>query len=93
MPQKVAPSPHIEVDATDILYTPSQTAGVIGLANGTLANARVTGALDLPFIKLTPGKRGPVRYRKSDVEAWLAARTYKNTRQAIVAARNMEGVQ
>ena len=84
-------SNHYDASTPDVLYTPSQTAGVIGLANGTLANARVTGSLDLPFIKLTPGKRGPVRYRKSDVEAWLAARTYKNTQQAIVAARNVEG--
>jgi hypothetical protein len=92
MPQKVAQTPHTDGVTNDIMYTPSQLAMVSGLATGTLANARVTGSLGLPFIKLTPGKRGAVRYRKSDVDAWLAARTFKNTQQAIVAARGVEGV-
>lgn len=75
-----------------VYLTPAQAASIIQVATGTLANARVTGSLGLPFVKLTPGKRGSVRYRKSDVEAWLAARTFKNTQQAIVATRNVEGV-
>ncbi|WP_295991236.1 hypothetical protein [Rugamonas sp.] len=80
-----------EASVSDTLWKEDYTASFVQLARGTLANARVTGSLGLPFIKLTPGKRGAVRYRKSDVEAWLTARTYKNTQQAVVAARNVEG--
>lgn len=92
MQNKYPPSIKIDASAFDVLLTEAQTANMTTLASGTLANARVTGSLGLPFIKLTPGKRGPVRYRKSDVEAWLAARTHKNTMQALVFARNVEGV-
>jgi hypothetical protein len=78
--------------AVQVYLTPVQAASIIQVAPGTLANARVTGSLGLPFVKLTPGKRGAVRYRKSDVEAWMAARTYKNTQQAVVAVRKVEAV-
>ena len=40
-----------------------------------------------PFIKLGPGSRAAVRYRRSDVIAWLAQRTFTSTSQQTVAAR------
>lgn len=75
-----------DVTSSGPLWTEKQVANEIGLAAGTLANARVSGVLGLPFVKLTPGKRGAVRYRKSDVEAWLAERTFNNTQQAFAGA-------
>lgn len=29
----------------------------------------------IPFVKLTPGRNGPIRFRPDDLEAWLADRT------------------
>ena len=70
------------------LLTEAQTAAIMHVAQGTLRNARATGSLDLPFIKLTPTKRGKVRYRQSDVVAWIEARTHRNTQEAVVAVEH-----
>lgn len=68
---------------TDVdLLTEEQAANAMQMHKGTLRNARCTGTLGLPFIKLTPTKRGKVRYRESDIIAWLEARTHLNTNQA-----------
>lgn len=64
-----------------ILLTETQAAEVLQLAKGTLRNARVTGSLNIPFLKLSPNKRGKVRYSLSALTEWAAARTQTNTRQ------------
>lgn len=51
------------------LLTPEDTAKFLGLRPHTLATWRCTGRYDLPFIKM--GRA--IRYRRADVEAWLAA--------------------
>ena len=51
--------------------TAKAAAAMLGLSPGTLANWRVQGK-GPAHIKLSPGKRGAVRYMRSDIEAWLA---------------------
>jgi predicted site-specific integrase-resolvase len=46
-------------------------AALLTVAPGTLGVWRSTGRYNLPFLKV--GRA--VRYRRSDLEAWLAART------------------
>jgi hypothetical protein len=50
--------------------TPAEAAVLTKLSVGTLANHRYRG-IGMPFSKLTPG--GRIRYRRSDVERWLAS--------------------
>lgn len=47
-------------------------ARILNVTVGTLAVWRSTGRYKLPFIKI--GHK--VRYRRSDMEAWLASRTH-----------------
>lgn len=49
-------------------------ADFLGVATGTLSVWRSTGRYNLPFIKV--GRK--VRYRKSDLLAWLERRTREN---------------
>lgn len=49
-------------------------AEILEVTPGTLAVWRCTGRYNLPFIKI--GRK--VRYRRSDLEAWLSARTHIN---------------
>lgn len=53
------------------MLTENQAAEMIGLQPGTLTNWRSRGVYGLPFVKV--GRL--VRYRRSDVEKWLASRT------------------
>jgi len=52
------------------LLTPEQAALVLGLSIKTLATWRSTGRHSLPFIRC--GAR--IRYRRSELDAWLADR-------------------
>jgi excisionase family DNA binding protein len=46
-------------------------AEILDIAPGTLSVWRSTGRYRIPFVKV--GRR--VRYRRADLEAWLASRT------------------
>ena len=59
------------------LLTPLEASGYLGVSSGTLANWRSLKRYDLPFIKV--GKRGYVRYRKSDIDEFLE----RNTKRAV----------
>ena len=59
-------------DQSDSLYAPDQTAQYLGVTEQTLAVWRCTGRYDIPYIKV--GRL--VKYRKSDLDAWLEKRTY-----------------
>lgn len=61
------------------LLTRTEAAEFLGLKAQTLACWATTGRNSLPFIKV--GRRS-VRYRKSDLQAFLAARTVTNTGEA-----------
>jgi hypothetical protein len=53
------------------LLTPCDFKNEYGIPEGTQAVWRSTGRYGLPYIKL--GRL--VRYRRSEIEAWLASRT------------------
>lgn len=53
------------------LLDEASAAVVLGVTKGTLAVWRCTGRYNLPFIKI--GRK--VRYRRSDLDTWLIART------------------
>ena len=57
-------------DRTELL-SPDQAAATIDVTSGTLSVWRSTGRYGIPFIKI--GRK--VRYRKSDLIAWLESRT------------------
>lgn len=61
------------------LLTTVQVAAMIGFKPNTLEIHRVKGKSTIPFIKLGTAKQAPVRYRRSDVEAWLAQHTCRST--------------
>lgn len=65
---------------TDILTT-AEAAEYLGLSKPTLERFRLTGAGPV-YAKLTPGNRGPVRYRRTDLDAWLASRIVRSTSEA-----------
>ncbi|MGE3992860.1 helix-turn-helix domain-containing protein [Pseudorhodoplanes sp.] len=48
----------------------STAANFLGLSVPTLQRYRSTGTPKIPYVKF-PGKRGPVRYRKSDLIAFI----------------------
>ena len=57
------------------------TAGAaeyLKLSTPTVERLRLTGN-GPAFCKLTPGPRGSVRYRRTDLDAWLASRLVKST--------------
>jgi excisionase family DNA binding protein len=56
---------------TDHLLTPPEAAAYIGVTENTLSVWRCTGRYKIPFIKV--GRL--VRYRRSDLDAWLESRT------------------
>lgn len=56
------------------LLTPDQMAAAIDVTSGTLSVWRSTGRYGIPFIKI--GRK--VRYRRSDLLAWLDSRTHES---------------
>jgi len=57
------------------------TAGAaeyVALSCPTLERLRLTGAGPV-FCKLSPGNRGPVRYRRADLDAWIASKLVRST--------------
>jgi len=62
---------HADAIRDESLLTPEETANLLSVAEQTLAVWRCTKRVDLPYIKL--GKS--VRYRKSDIECFLAENT------------------
>ena len=58
-----------------ILLDTRQAARYLGLSPSYLQNARSQGTPDSPpFIKLSTSSKGRIRYRISDLEAWIVAR-------------------
>ena len=56
------------------LLDDQQAAKILGVTPGTLSVWRSTGRYRLPFVKV--GHK--VRYRRGDLEAWLASRRHEN---------------
>jgi len=69
-------------DATlTALLNTSQTAEYIGLSASTIAKDRVHGVLGIPYVKLGAA----VRYRRSDLDQWIAARVRTSTSEQTAA--------
>jgi hypothetical protein len=58
----------------DDWLTTRETAEMSRLSLQTLANYRWQG-VGPAYTKLRPGRSGPIRYRRRDVEQWLAGET------------------
>jgi len=54
------------------LLTAPQAAEYLGIGQRTLARWSADGKAPAP-LKLTPGRRGALRYRRTDLSAWIAA--------------------
>lgn len=67
----------------DQLLTNDQTAELLSLSPRTLEKMRVSGD-GPPFIKL--GRLRAVRYRESDLQAWIEGRVRRSTSDPGVAA-------
>jgi len=59
-----------ENPAAGELLTPKQVCEEFQLGYSTLANHRTYGT-GPAYVKLGSGRFAPVRYRRSDIEAWL----------------------
>ena len=59
------------IDAGRELLDEQKAAAVLGVSPGTLGVWRSTGRYALPFVKV--GRA--VRYRRSDIDAWLESST------------------
>lgn len=62
----------------DDLLTSAETAALLGIKLNTLEIWRGQGK-GPKFAKLGEGSRAPVRYRRSDVAAWIEQRVYAST--------------
>ena len=58
---------------SDTLLASKAAAEYIGVSMPTLYVYRKKG-IGPAYAKLTPGMRGPVRYRQSDLDAWIATK-------------------
>ena len=61
-------------NSSDLLLPPPEAAAYIGVTENTLSVWRCVGRYAIPFIKV--GRL--VRYRRSDLDAWLESRTHIN---------------
>ncbi len=66
-----AQSEVIKNQNTDPLFTPQQTSEYLGVSHDTLSVWRCEKRYNIPYLKV--GRL--VKYRKSDLDAWLAGRT------------------
>ena len=72
--QGAVPAPNLASLIHRELLDEKAAAAFLDIAPGTLSVWRSTGRYRIPFVKV--GRR--VRYRRSDLEAWLASRTRTN---------------
>lgn len=70
MQSQSAISTIIKNHSTDPLLTPKETSEYLGVSPDTLSVWRCVGRYNIPFIKV--GRL--VKYRKSDLDAWLEKR-------------------
>ncbi len=65
------------------LLTREQAAQYLGLSVQTLCNWACTGRGGLPYVRVSARA---IRYRQTDLDAWLAARTMTHTGDPLPAA-------
>jgi hypothetical protein len=76
---------HLEIAAmTPEILDTAGAAEYLSLSCPTLERFRLTGN-GPKYAKLTSGPRGPVRYRRIDLDAWLASRLVRSTSDKLSA--------
>ncbi len=55
-----------------VLYSTEEAAKYLGLSPQSLCRYRLTGEPHIPFVRVGSG-RGRVRYRQSDLDAYIAS--------------------
>lgn len=67
----------LEGDSTQpLLLTEKQAAELLGFSRRTLQGWRSEGGPGLPFVRIS---KGCVRYRRSDIEAWILSQLRTST--------------
>ena len=62
-----------------IYRTPEETAKILRVSVKSLANSRSTGkGIDIPFVRLNTGA---IRYRQSDINAYMKAHFINNSKE------------
>jgi predicted site-specific integrase-resolvase len=62
-----------------IYRTPEEVAKILRISVKTLANSRSTGkGIDIPFVRLNTGA---IRYRQSDIIAYMKAHFINNSKE------------
>jgi len=69
-------------ESPERLLTTSEAAALLGLSIKTLERHRTSGA-GPHYIKLGAGRSGRVRYRRADLDAWVAEHRRASTSAAI----------
>jgi len=65
------------------LLTPKEVGDILNISEVTLANSRSTGiGITIQFIKLS---NKAIRYKESEVEAYIDSHTYDHTGEALEA--------
>jgi predicted DNA-binding transcriptional regulator AlpA len=73
------------MEKVKIYRNTKETAEQLGLSEKSLANARSRGTgITIPFIKM--GTSGSIRYRQSDIDAYMEANTFSHTGEVKVVA-------
>lgn len=67
----------------DFLLTVDQAALFLGVSNSTLNHWRSNGD-GPPFIKLGPGRTGPIRYEIGKLKAWVDSCTYTSVAESLL---------
>jgi hypothetical protein len=67
------------------LLTEKETAELVGLSVHWLRRMRWAGG-GIPFVKISSGRGGAVRYRREDVENFISARVRRSTSDPGTAA-------
>jgi predicted DNA-binding transcriptional regulator AlpA len=75
----------------DDLLTTAETAAILGIKLNTLEIWRGQGK-GPTFVKMVEGPRGAVRYRRSDVMAWIENRIYASTSAYTAALHTLASV-
>ena len=78
-----------DMSGNDQMLMGCEVAGLLRVKEGTLAKWRVIGC-GPKWVRL-PNSR-TIRYRRSDIDAWLACCTYQSTREADDAERAREAL-
>jgi excisionase family DNA binding protein len=73
----------LDMNRDSVLLSRKEAAEILGVTPGTLAVWACTRRHNLPFIKV--GRA--VRYRRKDLEAWMASRTVNGTARSQEEAR------